>query len=302
MQTPILRTVFPTLLVAVLFPLAAWTQDSFEYRQHKEFLESVRFDSAVCLWSMLDDNTRLAYYNQSVQDTSKVINNFETLKAQCLQKIDEHQKNLDKLENEEKTLDSKAKMKSLVIVGSHEKQQHSELYDVTGPFGATYSRPLYNKELLQHREELYNINEGKQKSQSGLNREQSKIRASAALSAEAAEESSNEAEYILALQEVAQGDTKSAMRFRTLEKVESSVVPFDKTLTIVFNGPGRILVNCAGRFKVKVSTEGSGKVTGIGDAIPSYRRFLIVDAKTEEKYSVKVHAEAPISIVAEELR
>jgi hypothetical protein len=302
MKSLILRALFPTFVMTALLPVSAWTQDSFEYRQHKGFLDSMKFDSAICLWSLLDDNTRLAYYNQSVYSASNVLNNFESLKAKCLDKIKEHQKNLDKLEDEEKEIKRSAKFKSLVIVGQSEREEHSELYGVTGPFGATYSRPLYHKELSHHSEELYDISEGKTKSQNALINEQSKIRASAALSADAAEQSANEADYILALQEAVEEETQSSVRFHTLETVDSSVVPSDKMVNVVFDTPGRILVRCGGSFKVRVVKEGTGKVTGIGDAMPAYRRFCIIDAKAGDAYSVRVHAEAPISVVIEEVR
>ncbi len=302
MNILVLRSFFLAFLAATLLQVSAWTQNSFEYRQHKSFLDSLRFDSAVSLWSGLDEATRVAYYNHAIGNASAVIKDFESLKAACTENIEEHQKTLDKLADEEKALDTRAKMKSLVVVGQRERDEHSELYEETGPFGATYSRPLYNRELFRHREELYNINDGRQESQNGVKKEQSKIRASAALTADSVEQSANEAEYILALQEAVQSDGKPFTRFHTLEKLESSVVPFDKVVSVIFNGTGRILVGCGGRFKVRLAKEGTGKVTGIGDAIPAYRRFCIVDAKAGDEYSVPVHAEAPISVVIEEVR
>ena len=292
------------LLIAV--SVVGVSKDTYEFQQRKSQVDSIRFESAFALWSGLDDNTRLAYYTATVGGASAAANNFAAFKAQKTAVIGEKQRAISSLEEakekvrtdtEDKSWVETQKKTTVVISGKSIDAAASATDSETG-----YSAEKFRSLIAQEAPKLNSIDQGIQAQESEIGKQQRKIAASSAYSAGAVAAAENEASYIANLETALQNGFTPSLRYRRLEKFQSTEALTDETINAVFDNPGRIIVKSDGKFQVTATNTGSRKVTGVSYSQPKYKHFCIIDCKPGDAYSVRIQAESQIQVTIEELR
>jgi len=287
-------------LAWLLLGAPAFSQDGYDFQQRQALLQTLKFETALALWSKLDDSQRMSIYSAVAGGGQKAQSDFSAFRQNAAQKIERHEADIASLETQREEIEEEIEDRSTVAVGHSVSVLRGTLSASTVAVGQSESRIL--AETQKRSGELASIDAGVQSRESAIEAERRKVAASSARAAESAEQAANEMAYVTSLETALQNGYQPTMRFRELESLECEEPRFTGNISVTFDSPGRLVAYCTGKFKVTATLAGTSQVTGIRDSQAPYRRFIVIDASPGSTYAVQVQAQAPIRVVAEELR